>query len=86
MGKSGKVATMLKRLAYGLSCGKAYFKEICNSRRAELIQEEALKKALRVGNPGFAAFDAYEKAPVYDVNYPLLQLYNIIVTLHLVYV
>ena len=53
---------------------------IVNISRAELIQEGALENALRIGNPGFAAVDVYENEPVYDVNYPLLQLPNVICT------
>ncbi|AWG26239.1 D-2-hydroxyacid dehydrogenase family protein [Flavobacterium kingsejongi] len=59
---------------------------IVNISRAELIQEGALENALGMGNPGFAAVDVYENEPVYDVNYPLLQLPNVICTPHLGYV
>ncbi|NDK55759.1 D-2-hydroxyacid dehydrogenase family protein [Pontibacter fetidus] len=59
---------------------------LVNSSRAELIEEGALLHALRLGRPGFAAVDVYETEPIYDKDYPLLQLPNVICTPHLGYV
>lgn len=57
---------------------------LVNTSRAELIAEDALVTALRVGRPGAAAVDVYEAEPVTD--HPLLHLDNVICTPHLGYV
>lgn len=59
---------------------------IVNTSRAELIQENALLNSLQQGHPGFAAIDVYETEPITDINYPLLQMPNVICTPHLGYV
>ncbi|NEM99283.1 D-2-hydroxyacid dehydrogenase family protein [Pontibacter burrus] len=59
---------------------------LVNTSRAELIEEGALLHALKQGRPGFAALDVYETEPIFDKNYPLLQLPNVICTPHLGYV
>lgn len=59
---------------------------LVNTSRAELIEEGALLYALQQGRPGFAAVDVYETEPIYDKDYPLLQLPNVICTPHLGYV
>jgi D-3-phosphoglycerate dehydrogenase / 2-oxoglutarate reductase len=59
---------------------------IVNTARATLIEENALIEALAIGTPGFAAMDVYEKEPIFDVNYPLLHMPNVICTPHLGYV
>ena len=57
---------------------------LINTSRAELIETDALEKALRAGRPGFAAIDVYESEPT--TTYPLLHLDNVICTPHLGYV
>lgn len=57
---------------------------LINTSRAELIETDALEKALRAGRPGFAAVDVYESEPT--TTHPLLQLDNVICTPHLGYV
>ena len=59
---------------------------LVNTSRAELIEPDALVNALKSGRLGFAAVDVYEEEPVMDVNYPLLQMSNVICTPHLGYV
>lgn len=59
---------------------------LVNTSRAELIEENALLTALETGVPGMAAVDVYESEPVYDPNYPLLQMQNVLCTPHLGYV
>ncbi|WP_286914734.1 D-2-hydroxyacid dehydrogenase family protein [Flavobacterium sp. UBA4197] len=59
---------------------------IVNTSRAELIATGALASALKKGHPGFAAVDVYEREPVYDPDYELLQMPNVICTPHLGYV
>ncbi|MFB6456649.1 D-2-hydroxyacid dehydrogenase family protein [Chitinophaga sp. Hz27] len=59
---------------------------LVNTSRAELIAPGALLKSLEAGHPGFAAVDVYEEEPIYDTNYPLLQLPNVICTPHIGYV
>ncbi len=57
-----------------------------NTSRAELLQPGVLVRALRGGNPGFAAVDVYEEEPVTAANHPLLSLPNAICSPHLGYV
>lgn len=59
---------------------------LVNTSRAELIEAGALLHALQKGRTGFAALDVYETEPIFDKNYPLLQLPNVICTPHLGYV
>jgi D-3-phosphoglycerate dehydrogenase len=57
-----------------------------NTSRAGLVEPGALVHALRAGRPGFAAVDVYEDEPVRDVEYPLLQMDNVVCTPHIGYV
>lgn len=57
-----------------------------NTSRAELVAPGALEAALREGRPGFAALDVYEREPVLDPGYPLLNMPNVLCTPHLGYV
>lgn len=57
-----------------------------NTSRAELVEEGALLTALETGVPGMAAVDVYESEPIFDPNYPLLQLPNVLCTPHIGYV
>lgn len=59
---------------------------LVNTSRAELIEDGALLQALQSGRPGFAALDVYEHEPVFDKNYQLLQMPNVVCTPHLGYV
>lgn len=59
---------------------------LINTARAELLEKGALINALKAGTPGFAALDVYEEEPVYDKNYELLRMPNVICTPHLGYV
>jgi D-3-phosphoglycerate dehydrogenase len=57
-----------------------------NTSRAELIESGALIKSLKKSRPGFAAIDVYEEEPVYDKDYELLNMPNVVCTPHLGYV
>lgn len=57
-----------------------------NTSRAELVEEGALLTALETGVPGMAAVDVYESEPIFDPNYPLLLLPNVLCTPHIGYV
>jgi D-3-phosphoglycerate dehydrogenase len=57
-----------------------------NTSRAELVEKDALIKALKSGSPGYAALDVYEDEPVFDKEFPLLKMPNVICTPHLGYV
>lgn len=59
---------------------------IINTARAELIEKGALEKCLKIGTPKFAGLDVYLEEPIYDKNYELLQLPNVVCTPHLGYV
>lgn len=59
---------------------------IVNTSRAELVQENALAQALRLGAPGFAAVDVYEQEPILGAAYPLLELPNALCTPHIGFV
>jgi len=58
---------------------------LINTSRAELIEADALLKALNSGRPGQAAIDVYEAEPVL-AGQPLLRMENVICTPHLGYV
>lgn len=58
---------------------------IVNTSRAELIEPDALLKALTEGRPGHAALDVFEREPI-DPNDPLLRMNNVVTTPHLGYV
>lgn len=57
-----------------------------NISRAELVEREAIHKALLKGRPGFAAIDVYETEPIYDSNHWALKMDNVLCTPHLGYV
>ena len=59
---------------------------LVNTSRAPLIEPNALVDALRLGRPGMAAVDVYEKEPLRDVGDPLLNMPNVVCTPHLGYV
>lgn len=56
---------------------------LVNTSRAELIQPNALLRALRAGRPGYAAVDVYEQEPVTGGNHPFLSMPNVVCTPHL---
>ncbi|MDO7641400.1 MAG: D-2-hydroxyacid dehydrogenase family protein [Reinekea forsetii] len=58
----------------------------CNTSRAELVEEDALVRALNLGKPGWAAIDVYEQEPIYDILHPLLKLPNVLCSPHMGYV
>lgn len=59
---------------------------LINTARAELVEQGALITSLKEGKPGFAGLDVYEDEPVYDTNFELLQMPNVICTPHIGYV
>ncbi len=59
---------------------------LVNISRSELIETNALYKALKLGRPGFAALDVYDIEPINIDNEPLLKLSNVICSPHLGYV
>lgn len=59
---------------------------LINTARAELIENGALLKCLKNGTLGFAGIDVYEEEPVYDKNFELLKMNNVVCTPHLGYV
>ncbi|MGV0751494.1 D-2-hydroxyacid dehydrogenase family protein [Empedobacter brevis] len=59
---------------------------IVNTSRAELIEENALSKALSQNTPTYAALDVYEIEPIYDQTNEFLKNPNVICTPHLGYV
>ena len=59
---------------------------LVNTSRAGLIQPGALVNALRLGRPGMAALDVFEREPVTDTADPLLNMDNVICTPHIGYV
>jgi D-3-phosphoglycerate dehydrogenase len=58
----------------------------CNTSRAELVEQDALVRALMGGKPGWAAIDVYDQEPIYDVHHPLLSLSNVLCSPHMGYV
>jgi D-3-phosphoglycerate dehydrogenase / 2-oxoglutarate reductase len=58
---------------------------LVNTSRAELIEPDALYKALVLGRPGFAAVDVYEQEPL-PPRHPLQNLPNCLCTPHLGFV
>lgn len=59
---------------------------LINTARAELIEEGALLKCLKLGRPGFAGLDVYTDEPIKNANFELLTLPNVVCTPHLGYV
>ncbi len=58
---------------------------LVNTSRAELIESDALVKALNGGRPGLAAIDVFENEPPL-AGQPLLRMENVVCTPHLGYV
>jgi len=58
---------------------------LVNTSRAELLEADALVKALNGGHPGMAAIDVFESEPIL-AGQPLLRMENVICTPHLGYV
>ena len=56
---------------------------LVNTSRAQLIEPDALVRALRAGRPGMAAVDVYEEEPLHDPNHPLLTMDNVVCTPHI---
>ncbi len=59
---------------------------LINTARAELIEKGALLKSLQQGRPGGAGLDVYETEPVYNPDFELLHMANVVCTPHLGYV
>jgi D-3-phosphoglycerate dehydrogenase len=59
---------------------------LINTARAELIEKGALLKSLKNDRPGFAGLDVYEEEPIYDADYELLKMPNVVCTPHIGYV
>lgn len=59
---------------------------LINTARAELIEKGALLKCLSRGKPSFAGLDVYEEEPVYNKDFELLKMPNVVCTPHLGYV
>ena len=59
---------------------------LVNTSRAGLIEPGALLAALKGGRPGLAAVDVYEDEPVFNVDYPLFAIDNVVCTPHIGYV
>jgi len=59
---------------------------LINTARAELIQENALINTLKSGKNLLVGVDVYENEPIYDKNFELLKMENVICTPHLGYV
>ncbi|MCZ4242885.1 D-2-hydroxyacid dehydrogenase family protein [Pedobacter punctiformis] len=59
---------------------------LVNTSRAELIEDGALLQCLKAGRPGFAGLDVYETEPIYNTDFELLKMPNVICTPHLGYV
>lgn len=59
---------------------------LINTARAELIEKGKLLKCLKMGKPAFVGLDVYEEEPIYDTNFELLKLPNVVCTPHLGYV
>ncbi|WP_412476223.1 D-2-hydroxyacid dehydrogenase family protein [Flavobacterium sp. TBRC 19031] len=59
---------------------------LINTARAELIEKGKLLKSLKLGRPTYVGIDVYEIEPIYDRNFELLKLPNVICTPHLGYV
>lgn len=59
---------------------------LVNTSRAGLIEPGALVEALKIGRPGFAAVDVYEREPLVDPADPLFCMNNVVCTPHIGYV
>ncbi|TZF99380.1 D-2-hydroxyacid dehydrogenase family protein (plasmid) [Chryseobacterium panacisoli] len=59
---------------------------LINTARAELIEKNALLNVLKSGKKISAGIDVYDSEPIYDNNYELLKMSNVVCTPHLGYV
>jgi len=59
---------------------------LINTARAELIEDGALLRVLQSGANLYAGLDVYEEEPIYDKDFPLLHMDNVVCTPHLGYV
>lgn len=59
---------------------------LINAARAELIEKEGLLNVLKSGKKLYVGVDVYENEPIYDKNYELLRMDNVVCTPHLGYV
>lgn len=59
---------------------------LINTARAELIEKNALLNVLQHRKDLLVGLDVYEMEPIYDPNFPLLQMENVVCTPHLGYV
>ncbi len=59
---------------------------LINTARAELLAPNALLNVLKSGKKIFIGVDVYENEPIYDTNYELLNMDNVVCTPHLGYV
>jgi len=59
---------------------------LVNTSRAGLIEPGALLAALKAGRPAMVAVDVYEEEPVFNVDYPLFAMDNVVCTPHIGYV
>lgn len=59
---------------------------LINTARAELLEKDALHNTLRHRNDLLVGLDVYNEEPIYDTNYELLKLDNVVCTPHLGYV
>jgi D-3-phosphoglycerate dehydrogenase len=59
---------------------------LVNTSRAQLIEPDALVRALQAGRPGMAAVDVYEQEPLRDSTHALLTMDNVVCTPHIGYV
>ncbi len=59
---------------------------LINSARSELIEKGALLKCLKKGRPAFLGLDVYDEEPIYNKNFELFLLPNVVCTPHLGYV
>ena len=58
---------------------------LINTARGPIISQDALVAGCRSGKIAAAALDVVEKEPIHDVNHPLYQCDNIIITPHVAY-
>lgn len=59
---------------------------LINTARAELIEKDALINVLKSGKNINVAVDVFDDEPIYDTNYELLKMPNVVCTPHLGYV
>lgn len=59
---------------------------LINTARAELIEKDGLQNVLKSGKKLYVGVDVYENEPIYDKNFELLKMDNVVCTPHLGYV